>query len=338
MNIPPRQTLMTLMLFSAILMGANSYAGYATTKFPVVLVHGAGGAENILGVVPYWWGIPEKLKKYGNNQVYVATLGSTAGPEKRVPQLIALIDEIKQETGANKVHLIGHSQGGVTIRAFAAYYPERVASLTSIASPNHGSAAADIGWELVQGINDFAPELVEIGLFVVESLGFFHDALNGEILEQDVLPALYNATTFGSREFGKEVSPYGWSEDCNAPRDEYVSGQTQNIDGKNVEYSFPVYSWTGKGSPTNIFKSGEDFFDITAVGLSASYFAIKYLLGEGPNDGVVSTCSNRLGKVISEKYYWSHFDEVNHLFGLTPNPDPRSIFLAHMNRLQKRGL
>src|SRR5471032_32763 len=57
--------------------------------------------------------------------------------------VVARIDEILRETGAEKVNLIGHSQGSLTARYAAAKRPDWVASVTSVAGPNHGSELAD---------------------------------------------------------------------------------------------------------------------------------------------------------------------------------------------------
>ena len=116
-----------------------------------------------------------------------------------------------------------------------------------------------------------------------------------------------------------------------------ASGTITDDNGNLQPWQFPVYSWVGKGAPTSLFRSGEDLLDPTGAIFSLAYFANK-LMGEGNNDGVVSSCGARLGEVISDRYYWSHFDEVNQLFGLTPDVDPRTVFLVHANRLQQQGL
>jgi pimeloyl-ACP methyl ester carboxylesterase len=70
----------------------------------------------------------------------VAPLDSS---EVRGEQLLVQIERIRRETGADKVNLIGHSQGSLTARYAAAKRPEWVASVTSVAGPNHGSELAD---------------------------------------------------------------------------------------------------------------------------------------------------------------------------------------------------
>jgi triacylglycerol esterase/lipase EstA (alpha/beta hydrolase family) len=72
--------------------------------------------------------------------VQVSPLSST---EVRGEQLLARIDEILRETGAARVNLFGHSQGSLTARYAAAKRPDLVASVTSVAGPNHGSELAD---------------------------------------------------------------------------------------------------------------------------------------------------------------------------------------------------
>jgi triacylglycerol lipase len=93
-------------------------------------------------LVPYWFGIIKALRRGGATvvAVQVSPLNST---EVRGEQLLMRIEEILRETGAQKVNLFGHSQGALTARYAAAKRPDLVASVTSVAGPNHGSELAD---------------------------------------------------------------------------------------------------------------------------------------------------------------------------------------------------
>ena len=110
-------------------------------RYPLVLVPGLLGFISLLGY-PYWYGIVTALRRIGA-KVFPVLVSSVHSTEVRGEQLLLRIADVLQETGAEKVHLIGHSQGALTARYAAALKPEWVASVTSVAGPNHGSELAD---------------------------------------------------------------------------------------------------------------------------------------------------------------------------------------------------
>jgi len=111
------------------------------TRYPLVLVPGMLGFVRVL-LYPYWFGIVPALRK-GGAQVFPVQVSPLHSNEVRGEQLLAIIEDICQRTGADKVNLIGHSQGALNARYAAAKRPGRVASVTSVAGPNHGSELAD---------------------------------------------------------------------------------------------------------------------------------------------------------------------------------------------------
>lgn len=332
-----------LLLAAALLVSAPtlSFAAtdtYAKTRYPIVTATGFTGAPKMVGIVDYWYGLENALKARGNSHFYVPLLSSLATENIRVKQMEAAIQRILAETGTDKVNLIGHSQGGYTVRAYAALHPEQVASVTTIGGNHRGSRMADLVWELNGKVASVAPELRDAIVWIVEKVMWLNGVLNGADLEQEALPTLYMSTTQGSLEFAENVSDFAFNPDCNGPMDTRATGTYVDAAGETRPYDFPVYSWVGSGAPTSLFKSGQNLLDPSGVGMSLSYKVLKNWLAGGPNDGVVTTCSAALGEVISTSYYWDHLDEVNQLFGLTPKPDPRTVIVAHANRLAQQGL
>lgn len=61
--------------------------------------------------------------------------------------LVDFVDDILATTGATKVDLIGHSQGGLVARHYVKYLggDQSVDSLVTLGTPNHGTAAANLG-------------------------------------------------------------------------------------------------------------------------------------------------------------------------------------------------
>ncbi len=113
------------------------------SAFPLVLVHGMGGFAK-LGPVDYFVGVPKDLRERGF-QVFVTVTDALNGSDVRAGQLAAQVDHILACTCSARVNLIGHSQGGIDARVLVDQlgYGDRVASVTTIASPHHGTPMAD---------------------------------------------------------------------------------------------------------------------------------------------------------------------------------------------------
>ena len=88
---------------SALTLGAvaPAQAGstYAATKYPIVLAHGLSGTSKFLGVVDYWYQIPEDLRANGAN-VYVADVSAFNDETVRGEQLVSQIRTVLATTGA----------------------------------------------------------------------------------------------------------------------------------------------------------------------------------------------------------------------------------------------
>ena len=111
------------------------------TRYPLVLVPGMLGFVRLV-LYPYWYGIIPALRR-GGARVIAVQVSPVNSNEVRGEELLLQIQSILRETGADKVNLIGHSQGSLTARYAAAKRPDLVASVTSVAGPNHGSELAD---------------------------------------------------------------------------------------------------------------------------------------------------------------------------------------------------
>jgi triacylglycerol lipase len=112
-------------------------------QHPIVLIHGLG-ARSTYGPFEYFWGLPARLRAAGN-RVYVANLTAWQTIENRSEQLKKQILENFPE---GKVNLIGHSMGGLDARyvtsALGLGAAQRVASVTTVGTPNRGSVVGDI--------------------------------------------------------------------------------------------------------------------------------------------------------------------------------------------------
>lgn len=130
-----------LIALPAVSMAASTKAA---TKYPLVLSHGMGANAEVFGITNYWAGIPSALKSNGA-QVFITSGNPMQSKEYKAIEWKAQVQEILAITGAKKINLIGHSDGGLYTRyaisnlGMAPY----VASYTSMSSPHRGSPVAD---------------------------------------------------------------------------------------------------------------------------------------------------------------------------------------------------
>ncbi len=130
------------------------------TRYPIVLAHGFGGFKEILGI-EYFWGVKDDLEALGY-EVYVTQVDMFNKIAVRGTQLAHQIDEILSESGAPKVNIIAHSMGGLDARYMISHlgYGNKVASLTTIATPHRGTAIADIALGLMPGPMEDALDVI----------------------------------------------------------------------------------------------------------------------------------------------------------------------------------
>jgi pimeloyl-ACP methyl ester carboxylesterase len=82
-------------------------------------------------------------KKYG--PVYTINLdGHDQTIEQHSAKVDRLIDEIRAETGARKVQLVGHSMGGLIATWVASYRPHHVAKVITLGAPMEGTCVAKL--------------------------------------------------------------------------------------------------------------------------------------------------------------------------------------------------
>lgn len=108
---------------------------------PVILVHGY--AHNRSG----WMPVRRHLRKEGYGTVVAFNYNAFRhGIPEIATKLSLKVDEVKKATGAKKVHLVGHSLGGVVIRFYVQFLDgnDNVDTAITIASPHHGTRLADL--------------------------------------------------------------------------------------------------------------------------------------------------------------------------------------------------
>ena len=283
---------------------------YTQTKYPIVLVHGLFGFDNI-GPVEYWYGIPSALRADGA-KVYVVQVAAANSTEVRGEQLLTQVKQILAATGATKVNLIGHSHGGPTSRYVASVRPDLVASVSSVGGVNKGSAVADVLLKVAPPGSVSNTVLISI----TNGLGTVINFLSGGSgLTQNALAAAQSLSTAGTAKFNA-LHPEGLPT-------------TACGEGAYTARGVAYYSWSGAKPYTNVLDILDPALALTSLAFSGA-----------KNDGLVASCSTHLGKVIRDDYAMNHMDEVNQTIGLTNlfETNPVTIFRQQANRLKNAGL
>ncbi|MEP9417662.1 alpha/beta fold hydrolase [Gordonia sp. VNQ95] len=137
---------------------------------------------------------------------------ATGDITKSGPQIAAFVDKVLASTGAAKVNMVGHSQGGVSARQYIRYDggKDKVANLVTLGATNNGTTVLGFGY-LARAINDLGldvlgPAALLIGIGGVQQIvgSTFLENLNkdGEYAIGDV-----RYTIVGSR-YDEVTTPY----------------------------------------------------------------------------------------------------------------------------------
>ncbi|MGY3174579.1 triacylglycerol lipase [Pseudomonas sp. TE12234] len=289
-------------------------------RYPLVLVPGMLGFVRLL-LYPYWHGIISALRQ-GGAVVIAVQVSPLHSSEVRGEQLLARIEEILRETGAEKVNLIGHSQGSLTARYAAAKRPDRVASVTSVAGPNHGSELADYLHEHYPHDSVRGRMLSGLLRWIAALMSLLETGYRGPKLPVDIHASHQSLTSAGVALFNQRY-PQGLPEFWGGHGPEEVNG---------VRY----YSWSGTLQPG---KTDRGRNPLDGTHRSCRLFAKTFVRESGYCDGMVGRYSSHLGMVIGDEFPLNHFDIVNQPWGwVGKEAEPIRLFVEHAARLNAAGL
>ena len=155
--------------------------------YPLVLVHGYSGFNHI-GSLDYFYGVADTLTKQGH-RVFVPQLDAFNTSEVRGAQLVAFLEQRLAESGAQKVNLICHSQGGLDCRYAATKLDGRISAIVTIGTGHRGSSIADVA------LGDLPGPLEDALAF---TLDLFGDSISGD---SNVRAATAQLSTKGAEAF-----------------------------------------------------------------------------------------------------------------------------------------
>lgn len=198
--------------------------------YPVLLLHGMAGFGTLevgpLGLT-YFEGVAEDLTKRGES-VFVTLAPPFDSSEARAKAIAKQIDDILAKTGKAKVNLVGHSQGGIDARLLASPnglgYGDRIASVTTIATPHKGTRIVDTVLRLIQ---DLPPSMVD------DLTGNFLSFLQKTAYELDTDPHLRAQLNELSEKYMTTVFNPKYQDDARVRYASYA-GRTNLRDGKGV--------------------------------------------------------------------------------------------------------
>lgn len=287
---------------------------YAQTKYPIVFAHGLFGFGSIIGL-DYFYQILPDLARNGADPWYT-TVSPMNSSEERGEQMLQQVEEILALTGKTKVNLIGHSHGGQSVRYIAGVAPEKVASVTTIASANKGAKIADLVLGLLEG-SILEKPVRAVFDDLVSPVMTFAQGLDQNVFPHDSLAAVKSLSTAGSIAFNQRF-PAG------------VPTAGKCAEGEYQKNGISFYSFMGNSA----FNTPLDPTDTSAAATSL------LIANGGDNDGIVARCDARFGKVVRDTYRWNHFDEVNHVLGIKSifAPSAVQVYREHANRLKQQGL
>ncbi len=272
-------------------------------KYPVVLHHGFLGFDRIFAI-DYFYGVRAALADAGI-EAYATKVAPINTIDFRARQLADQIDAILEQSGAAKVNIIGHSMGGLDARYLISTlgYGDRVASLTSVATPHRGSPVADVAYHVANGDAEKIRRAVEFLFLGNRNKNLSSDDIDTES-PVDVPGALWNLSV------------------------EYLDRQfnAANPDDPRVVYeSFAAHGkLIGRSETPRVQPILLPFF----VFMKAV---------SGDNDGVVSVESARHGtdRGVIEG---DHMDVVGQLLGHSMHRfDHRAFYLNMVHSLKTRG-
>jgi triacylglycerol esterase/lipase EstA (alpha/beta hydrolase family) len=136
-----KRPLLSLLAALTTLTLAPAVATAADRPDPVVIVNGT------FGPAFFYEPLAARLRHDGN-QVYIFELTNlgTGDIAATARDLSRFVDGVRSATGAAKVDLVGHSQGGLVARQYVKHLggSSTVDSLVSLGAPHYGTAVANI--------------------------------------------------------------------------------------------------------------------------------------------------------------------------------------------------
>ena len=122
------------------------------TGTPIIFLHG------LFHIRAAWFWFKFRLRRHGLTDLYTINLPAWKDVQTLTERLAMLVDELRQQRGIEKVHLVGHSMGGIIARNYLQIRggAEKIDRCVLLGTPNAGSKMAafvvtELGKNLIPG-------------------------------------------------------------------------------------------------------------------------------------------------------------------------------------------
>ena len=159
MNTKNNIVTVTIVVISIAIIVSGSFVSLASSQseksLPVLLIHGYAEDAAI-------WKKWEDLLTKDGIQFFTITFTDSddkcGSAEQHAKELEKRVQDVKQQSGAQKINIVGHSKGGLDARVFLDITDTKdVANLIMIGTPNAGSPAAETNDACAPAIFDLRP-------------------------------------------------------------------------------------------------------------------------------------------------------------------------------------
>lgn len=391
-----------ILLFVSFFVTIMPSLSYSSNKAPIILVHGfTGWGRGEMNGFLYWGGfndLQEDLKSQGN-QIFTASVGGLSSNYDRAIELYAQIKGTCADYGAvhakkygharfgrcyptplysqwdenHKVHFIGHSQGGQTIRVLLQLLkegsPEEVSvnasdvsdlfrgnknwvtSITTIATPNNGTTLtniADAFIPTIQSILTYFSAIIGIQKTPILDLKLEQWGIGREKNEslKDYFSKVFQSNIWNTKDISKwDLSPEG-AHEYNSHEKSYDDVYYFSFSTKSTHLTNPFNNCKFSFSNILDFPSG-------AIGCFTQNQPGKVLIDSNwlANDGIVNTYSMKapfyakkiefngnaqtgIWNDMGIKEGWNHIDIIGAFpILLKPYWSVKQIYLDHLDLL-----
>ena len=206
---------------------------YPGTGTPIVLLHGGPGMGDYFGAMPEMLSPPHQVVSYDQRGCGKSACDGSFDLDTQIADL----DAIRSHFGAGRIHLFGHSWGGLLAQLYAKAHPDRVASLVlccSMASTGKQVAAVEskciaervigrpkrspVAWALAGTLMQLPGRLGDLGFgFIMKQL------LPNYVVRPDVPPVPFDVNRASKRAWR------GTNASIKMLADDHLSGMALDI-------------------------------------------------------------------------------------------------------------
>ncbi|MEM7154262.1 MAG: alpha/beta fold hydrolase [Myxococcota bacterium] len=268
--------------------------------YPILFAHGFFGFDELepVGGVEYWYDVESHLIALGETELCFGQIDPFNDSIDRADALHQELLDCIEQTGRAKVNIIAHSQGGLDARVVAHLAPDRVASITTVATPHYGTPIADIA----------------VGILPNENAGAIVDWLV-QLVGQPLWDELGNETSFYDSMV--QMSHEGMVE-FNAAYPDVEGVLYTSLTGRTGLHAGGEACEPDSPPPPLFITDYEGDLDTTdPLFLIPEAILSDGVLSQEPNDGLVRAIDARWGEFLG-CVPADHVDEVGHLFGDSP--------------------